>query len=73
MSKDVMDGFDRWLDEIEVFSLRQERLIGEIQANPSPATILAWARAAYDEGYSDGRSDGYDQAMIDEADQQASE
>lgn len=40
---------DEWLDEIEVFSLRYERLIADIEKDPH--TVKIWLKAAYDLGY----------------------
>lgn len=44
--------FDEWLDEIEVFSSRYERLAGDL---PVSDTLINWLRAAYEVGYEEGQ------------------
>jgi hypothetical protein len=49
--------FDEWLDEIEVYGSRMERLMDDINS-PHPSyndLILKWLRAAYDVGYEEGK------------------
>lgn len=48
--------FDEWLDEIEVYGSRKERLMDDINNINSPHPsyndlILLWLRAAYEVGY----------------------
>ena len=43
--------FEEWLDEIENYGSRQERLGEEL---PISDTLINWLRAAYDEGYEEG-------------------
>jgi hypothetical protein len=54
---------DEWLDEIEVFSLRYERLLMDLQQDPHAVRI--WLKAAYDLGY--------DKAGDEEAERNAGE
>lgn len=52
--------FEEWLDEIEVYSTRMERLMDDINS-PDPTfrdLILKWLRAAYEVGYAHGRDVG---------------
>ena len=43
--------FDEWLDEIEVYSTRRERLIeGLVTYRDDHEFVIKWLRAAYDEG-----------------------
>jgi hypothetical protein len=46
---------DEWLDEVEVFSLRGERLIADIQRDPYEIRI--WLKAAYDLGYEEAATE----------------
>lgn len=47
--------FEEWLDEIEVFSTRRERLLESFENNPSYSTIEAWLYAAYMVGHDEAR------------------
>lgn len=49
--------FDEWLDEIEVFSSRYERLIGDLpeMTFEERTRLLAWLKAAYDVGKEYGK------------------
>ena len=47
--------FEKWLNEIELFSLRRER-IGVIE-NMSSATFWKWLEAAYQQGKIEGLKD----------------
>ena len=48
--------FDEWLDEIEVFSSRRERLFEELldYQGDNPEVVLKWLEAAYNVGYDEG-------------------
>lgn len=46
--------FDEWLDEIENFGLRRERLGEEL---PESDVLIKWLRAAYEVGYEQGKKD----------------
>lgn len=43
--------FSEWLEEIEIFATRHERMIEVFDNNPSYTTIEAWLEAAYNTGY----------------------
>ena len=51
--------FQEWLDEIEVYSDREERLVSEFPSLCSVSydkkRLMDWLRAAYDVGYEEGR------------------
>lgn len=53
--------FDDWLDEIEGFGLRRERLHIDLDMVGVPGDartrILSWLRAAYDVGHDEGASE----------------
>ena len=44
--------FEEWLDEIECFGTRYERLTSELPVSDS---LILWLRAAYDVGYEAGQ------------------
>ena len=46
--------FEEWLDEIENYGSRQERLGEEL---PISDTLMNWLRAAYEVGYEQGKKD----------------
>ena len=46
--------FEEWLDEIENYGSRQERLGEEL---PISDTLIQWLRAAYEVGYEQGQKD----------------
>lgn len=48
--------FDGWLDEIEVFSSRYERLISDFcnMDYDEKERLLLWMKAAYDVGFEEG-------------------
>lgn len=46
--------FQEWLDEIENYGSRQERLGEEL---PISDTLINWLRAAYEVGYEQGKLD----------------
>jgi hypothetical protein len=51
--------FDEWLNEIESFSLRMERIYDDLVKRPKDPVdnwlqIKGWLKAAYDEGYNQG-------------------
>lgn len=50
--------FDDWLDEIEGFGLRRERLYADLDLADVPADartrVLEWLRAAYEVGHDEG-------------------
>ena len=48
--------FQEWLDEIEVYGARWERLRCDIPDVDS-VILMQWLRAAYDVGYEEGRKD----------------
>lgn len=48
-----MEPFDAWLFELEVHSLRYERLMSEIGNNPLAS--LDWLKQAYELGYERGK------------------
>ena len=55
--------FEEWLDEIEVYGSRMERLMDDINNINSPHPsyndlILLWLRAAYEVGYEEGKAVG---------------
>ena len=61
----MRDTFDEWLNETEGFSLRMERIYGDLVKNPKDTVdnwqqIKEWLRAAYHEGFDNGYSVGYD-------------
>lgn len=48
--------FDEWLDEIEVFSIRRERYLDDLDhhkegSNGSYNRMLVWLKAAYEAGH----------------------
>lgn len=47
--------FSEWLNQIENFSTRAERLYGDIE-DGDPETIMRWIRAAYEVGFENGFS-----------------
>ena len=60
--------FDEWLNEIENYSLRIERLYDDLdtitgvdrtasEAVRNRSLLLSWMKAAYDVGYEQGRHD----------------
>jgi hypothetical protein len=56
-----MQTFEEWLNEIENFSTRQERLESDLSMMEHQNTIMRpliykWLRAAYDVGYDAGQS-----------------
>jgi hypothetical protein len=54
--------FDQWLNEIEGFSLRQERAISDIRncvAKGKTDDIIKWLMAAYAMGHEQGYDVGY--------------
>ncbi len=52
-------GFGKWFDEIEVFSLRSERLFEELRINDlrTAARLRLWLEAAYEAGYRQSLTD----------------
>ena len=50
----VIVTFEEWLDEIEIFSSRYERLAADL---PVSDALINWLRAAYDVGYEQGKKD----------------
>lgn len=48
--------FDEWLDEIEVFSSRYERLVSDFcdMEYEDKGLLLIWLKAAYDVGFEEG-------------------
>ena len=46
--------FEEWLDEIECYGSRQERLGEEL---PVSDALIKWLRAAYEVGYEQGKKD----------------
>jgi hypothetical protein len=60
--------FDQWLNEIEGFSLRQERAMTDIRnsvANGETDDIIKWLMAAYAVGHGQGYDTGYYDANED--------
>jgi hypothetical protein len=54
--------FDQWLNEIEGFSLRQERAMSDIRncvAKGETDDIIKWLMAAYAMGHEQGYDTGY--------------
>ena len=54
--------FDQWLNEIEGFSLRQERAMSDIRncvAKEETDDIIKWLMAAYAMGHEQGYDTGY--------------
>ena len=45
---------NEWLDEIEAFSLRRERLYEDFPEVEDKEKLLKWLEAAYNVGYEDG-------------------
>jgi hypothetical protein len=45
--------FEEWLDEIECYGTRYERLTSEL---PVSDALIQWLRAAYDVGYEEGKN-----------------
>ena len=45
---------DKWLNEIEAFSLRSERLYEDFPEVKDKEKLLKWLEAAYNVGYKDG-------------------
>ena len=45
-----------WLNEIEVFSLRRERLYEDFPEVKDKEKLLKWLEAAYNVGFEDGRN-----------------
>lgn len=43
--------FEDWLNEIENYSCRQERILTELDDCRRTGILLSWLRAAYDVGY----------------------
>lgn len=54
--------FDEWLDEIEVFASRLERLYGDFPEVEDKEKLLKWLKAAYSVGY-DEASTKYAKAL----------
>lgn len=54
--------FDGWLEEIEVYSTRFERLAGDLGhlTTPEFITLIKWLKEAYSVGYEEGCLHGYD-------------
>lgn len=48
--------FEEWLDEVEVFSLRRERLYDDIELG-DVSVMMGWLRTAYELGRDQGRSE----------------
>ena len=58
--------FDEWLNESEGFSLRMERIYDDLVKNPKDAVdnwkqIKEWLQAAYNQGFDNGYSIGYEE------------
>ena len=49
--------FDNWLDEIENYGSRLERLL-ETLPTADPNVLVSWLEAAYNVGYEEGKKDG---------------
>lgn len=45
-----MSSFDNWLNEIENYGLRLERLYAEFPDQPDMSRLIEWLRAAYHAG-----------------------
>lgn len=43
--------FHEWLEQVEIFSSREERLMDMLDNNYRYSTVLAWLEAAYNVGY----------------------
>ena len=61
-----MKDFNEWLNESEGFSLRMERIYDDLVKNPKDAIdnwkqIKEWLQAAYNEGFDNGYSIGYEE------------
>ena len=56
--------FDDWLNEVEVFSARWERMRADLP-DADWHMLERWLRAAYDVGYADGYDDGHDDGYED--------
>lgn len=50
--------FDEWLDEVENFSSRAERLLAEFEYAEDGHRFIKWLKAAYDVGYNAGKDKG---------------
>ncbi len=50
--------FKEWLDEIEAFSTRGERLSDECHYGVTYDVAFKWVKAAYEVGYKQGQEDG---------------
>lgn len=58
--------FNGWLNESEGFSLRMERIYDDLVKNPKDAVdnwkqIKEWLQAAYNQGFDNGYSIGYEE------------
>ena len=58
--------FGEWLNESEGFSLRMERIYDDLVKNPKDAIdnwkqIKEWLQAAYNQGFDNGYSIGYEE------------
>lgn len=58
--------FNGWLNESEGFSLRMERIYDDLVKNPKDAIdnwkqIKEWLQAAYNQGFDNGYSIGYEE------------
>ena len=49
--------FNEWLNEIEVYGLRLERLVADLP-NTNLQNLVKWLEAAYTVGYEEGKKDG---------------
>lgn len=49
--------FEDWLDEVEIYSSRYERALGDVTSNPG--MLYKWLKAAYEVGYEKGKADVY--------------
>ena len=61
----MINTFDEWLNESEGFSLRMERIYDDLVKNPKDAIdnwkqIKEWLQAAYNQGFDNGYSIGYE-------------
>jgi hypothetical protein len=60
--------FDHWLNEIEGYSIRQERAISDIRncvAKGKTDDIIKWLMAAYAMGHEQGYDTGYNDSNED--------
>ena len=49
--------FDNWLDEVENYGSRLERLL-ETFPTADPNALVLWLETAYNVGYEEGKKDG---------------